>query len=80
MKATEAPHEVLDSPQEAVQGRLVGSGAPQHRRIARRAHRHVVEGCPHPGTRDTANGDHVGAIGHLPDILILIPPGNRRTA
>jgi len=26
--------EVLDPLQEAVQGRLVGSGAPQHRRIA----------------------------------------------
>jgi hypothetical protein len=26
---------------------------------------HVVEDCLHRGTRDTANGDHVGAIGHL---------------
>jgi hypothetical protein len=57
--------EVLDSPQEAVQSGLVGSSAPQHRRIARRAHRHVVEGFPHRGARDTANGDHVGATGHL---------------
>ena len=48
-----------------MQGRLVGPGAPQHRRIARHAHRHVVEGCPHRGTRDTANGDRVCAIGHF---------------
>jgi len=69
--------EVLDSPQEAVQGRLVGSGAPQHCRIARRAHRHVAEDCPHPGTRDTANGDHVCATGHLP--CLIMPLANRRT-
>jgi hypothetical protein len=29
--------EILDSLQDAVQGRLVGSGAPHYRRIARRA-------------------------------------------
>ena len=39
----------------------------------------VIEERPHPGTRDTADGDHVGAIGHLSDLLILIPTGNRRT-
>jgi hypothetical protein len=57
--------EVLDSPQQAVQGRLVGSGAAQHRRIAHHADLRVVEDAPHPGTRDTADGDHVGAIGHV---------------
>jgi hypothetical protein len=57
--------EVLDSPQEAVQGGLVGSGAPQHRRIAHRAQLRVVEGCPHPGTSDTAEGDHIGSVGHI---------------
>ncbi len=57
--------EVLDSPQETVQGRLVGSSAPQDRRIARCAHRHVVERFPHKGARDTANGDHVDATGHF---------------
>jgi len=57
--------EVLDSPQKAVQGRLVGSGAPKHRGIARHAHLRVIEERPHPWTRGTANGDHVGAIGYL---------------
>ena len=57
--------EVLDSPQQAVQGRLVGSGAPQHCRIAHHAHLRVVEDTPHPGTRDTTDGDDVGTIGHI---------------
>ena len=57
--------EVLDSPQKAVQGRLVGSGAPKHRGIARHAHLRVIEERPHPWTCGTANGDHVGAIGYL---------------
>ena len=57
--------EVLDSPQEAVQGRLVGSGAPQHRGIAHHAHLRVVEDTAHPGTRDTTDGDDIGAIGHV---------------
>jgi hypothetical protein len=56
---------VLDSVEEAVQGGLVGSGAPQHRRIAHGAHLRVVEGCPHPGTSDTAEGDHVGTVGYI---------------
>jgi hypothetical protein len=58
--------EVLDSVQQAVQGRLVGPGAPQHRRIAHDAHLRVIEDAPHPGTRGTADGDHVGTIGHVP--------------
>jgi hypothetical protein len=37
----------------------------------------TVEGCPYRGTRDTANGDHIGAPGHLLDLLA--PAGNRRT-
>jgi hypothetical protein len=57
--------EILDSPQQAVQGRLVGSGAPQHRRTAHHAHLRVVEGGPHPRTGDTADGDHVSAIGYF---------------
>jgi hypothetical protein len=36
--------EVLDSVEEAVQGRLVGSSAPQHRRIAHHTQLHVVKG------------------------------------
>jgi len=57
--------EVCDSSQQAVQGRLVGAGAPQHRRIAHHAHLRVVEDAPHPGTRDTADGDHIGTIGYF---------------
>jgi hypothetical protein len=54
--------EVLDSPQEAVEGRLAGFSAPQHRRIAHHSHLRVVEGCPHPGTRGPANGDHTRTV------------------
>ena len=53
MDVEELDPEILDSPQQAVQGRLVGSGAPQHRRIAHHAHLCVVEGGPYPRTRDT---------------------------
>jgi hypothetical protein len=69
--------EVLDSPQEAVQGRLVGSGTPQHRRIAYHAYLRVFEDTPHPGTRDTADGDHIGAIGHISRLCHSFrePPG-----
>jgi hypothetical protein len=56
---------VLDSVEQAVQGRLVGASAPHDRRIAHDAHLHIVEGRPHPGTRDTANGDHAGATGYF---------------
>jgi uncharacterized membrane protein len=73
----EVEPEVLDSPEEAVQGRLVGSGAPQHRRISHSAHLHVAEGCPHRGARDTANSDHVGAVDHFPRLITFI--GNRGT-
>jgi len=56
--------EVPDSLQQAVQGRLVGPGTPQHRRIAHHAHLRVVEERPHPWTRGTADGDHVSAVGY----------------
>ena len=60
--------EVLDPVEQAVQGGLVGSGGPQHRRITHHAHRRVVEGGPHPRTRGTADGDHVSAIGYFPGL------------
>lgn len=65
MDVEEFEPEIFDSSQQAVQGRLVGPCAPQNRRIAHHAHLRVVEDAPHPGTRDTADGDHIGTVGHI---------------